>query len=268
MDSGPIASRTTYVTGNAVRLAAAKAKEILFEVGASMLGVQRDQLEAREGTIRVKEFEEKQVSIGEVAWMSQVKLGQPVIGCASFSPPTVPLDPTTGQGKPYGTFVYATQMAEVEVDTETGQVEVLRITASHDCGTPINPMLVEGQVQGGVAMGIGFALTEEILFSEGVQNNPSLANYMLPTAQDVPRIDVMLVDSYDETGPFGAKGVGEPTLVPTAPAIANAVYDAIGIRFHDLPITREKVLDALKNRSKSGPPDKQPSGRRGSSERK
>lgn len=252
MDSGPIASRTTYVTGNAVRMAAAKAKEMLFEVAASMLSVRQDQLEACEGMIRVKDFEEKQVTIGEAAWTSQIKLGRPVIGCASFSPPTLPLDPKTGQGKPYGTYVYATQMAEVEVDTDTGHVQVLRVIATHDCGTPINPTLVEGQIQGGVSMGIGFALMEEVLFSEGVQHNPSLGNYMIPTAQDVPRIDVTIVDNYDETGPFGAKGVGEPTLVPTAPAIANAIYDAVGVRLHDLPITPEKVLNALKKQSASG----------------
>lgn len=248
MDSGPIASRTTYVTGNAVRMAAAKAKEILLEAAAFMLGVRVDQLEARDRKIQVIGYPQKNLPIGEVALKSQAVLGKPVIGSASFSPPTIPLDSETGQGKPFGTYVTATQIAEVEIDTETGQVDVLRFVAAHDCGTPINPMLVEGQIQGGIAMGIGLALSEEIIFSEGVQMNPSMANYMVPTIMDVPPIDVIIVKNYDPTGPFGAKGVGEPTCVPTAPAILNAIYDAVGVRIHSLPATPEKILHALKEK--------------------
>ena len=124
---------------------------------------------------------------------------------------TVALDPETGQGKPFATYVYATQIAEVDVDDETGEVEVIRIVASHDCGTPINPMLVEGQVEGGISMGVGFALQEEMLFdSAGRQINPNLTNYIMPTSLDMPEIEVDIVHSYDPTGPFGAKGVGEP----------------------------------------------------------
>ena len=148
MDTGAIASRTTYVTGNAVRLAAEKAKAILFEVAAPMLGVRPDQLEARDRKIQVKGFPQRNLSIGEVAYHSQVVKGQPPIGSASWNPPTVGMDPETGQGKPFSTYVYATQIAEVDVDDETGEVEVLRIVAAHDCGTAINPMLVEGQVRG------------------------------------------------------------------------------------------------------------------------
>ena len=156
------------------------------------------------------------------------------------------MDPHTGQGKPFGTYVYATQIAEVDVDDETGEVEVIRIVASHDCGTPINPMLVEGQVEGGISMGIGFALQEEILFdSVGKQINPNLTNYIMPTSLDMPEIEVDIVDNYDPTGPFGAKGVGEPTSVPTAAAILNAIYDAVGVRITSLPATSEKVLTAI-----------------------
>ena len=157
------------------------------------------------------------------------------------------LEPETGQGKPFATYVYATQIAEVDVDDETGEVEVLRIVASHDCGTPINPMLVEGQVEGGISMGVGFALEEEILFDKfGRQMNPNLTNYIMPTSLDMPKIEVDIVDSYDPTGPFGAKGVGEPTCVSTAAAILNAIHDAVGVRIHSLPATAEKVHAALK----------------------
>jgi len=249
MDTGAIASRTTYVTGNAIRLAAEKAKAILFEIAASVMGVRADQLEARDRRIVVKGFPQRGLSIAEVAHRAQVVMGEPPIGTASWNPPTVALDPETGQGKPFSTYVYATQIAEVEVDDETGEVEVLRIVAAHDCGTPINPMLVEGQVEGGISMGVGFALQEQILFDPaGRQINPNLTNYIVPTSLDMPEIEVDIVQSYDATGPFGAKGVGEPTSVPTAAAILNAIHDAVGVRITSLPATAEKVLAAVKQK--------------------
>jgi len=255
MDTGAIASRTTYVTGNAIRLAAANAKAILFEVAAPMLGVKPEQLEARDRKIQVQGYPQRNLGIGEVANHAQVRMGQPPLGSASWNPPTVPLDPETGQGKPFSTYVYATQIAEVEVDDETGEVAVLRIVASHDCGTPINPMLVEGQVEGGISMGVGFALQEEILFdAAGRQVNPNLTNYIMPTTLDMPEIEVNIVQSYDPTGPFGAKGVGEPTSVPTAAAIANAIYDAVGVRVTSLPMTSEKVLAAIREKRAQGTP--------------
>ena len=247
MDTGAIASRTTYVTGNSVRLAAEKAKRILFEAAAPILGVKPEQLEARDRKIQVQGYPQRNLAISEVAHRAQVVMGQPPIGSASWNPPTVAMDPETGQGKPFSTYVYATQIAEVEVDDETGEVQVLRIVAAHDCGTAINPMLVEGQVEGGISMGIGFALQEEILFDgAGRQVNPNLSNYIMPTSLDMPDIEIDIVDSYDPTGPFGAKGVGEPTSVPTAAAILNAIHDAVGVRITSLPATAEKVLAAIK----------------------
>jgi CO/xanthine dehydrogenase Mo-binding subunit len=255
MDTGAIASRTTYVTGNATRLAAEKAKLIMFDVAAPMLGVKPTQLEAKDHKIMVKGYPQRNIHIGDVANHARLVTGEPPIGSASFNPHTVALDPETGQGKPFGTYVYATQIAEVEVDDETGEVEVLRIVASHDCGTAINPMLVEGQVEGGVSMGVGFALQEEILFNkDGVQMNPNLTNYIMPTSLDMPEVEVDIVDNYDPSGPFGAKGVGEPTLVPTAAAIANAIYDAVGVRIYSLPATAEKVHAALKAKRTQQPP--------------
>ncbi|MCC7484400.1 MAG: molybdopterin-dependent oxidoreductase [Burkholderiales bacterium] len=257
MDTGAIASRTTYVTGNAIRLAAARARQILFETAAPLLGVVPGELVAHDRRIHVKGYPQRSLAIAEVAHRALVITGEPPIGSASWNPPTVALDPETGQGKPFSTYVYATQIAEVEVDDETGEVEVLRIVASHDCGTPINPMLVEGQIEGGIAMGIGFALQEEILFdAAGRQVNPSLTNYIVPTSLDMPEIEVDIVTSYDPTGPFGAKGVGEPTSVPTAAAILNAIRDAVGARVTSLPATAEKVLAAIReNRAGRALPD-------------
>ena len=128
------------------------------------------------------------------------------------------------------------------------------IFASHDCGTPINPMLVEGQVEGGVSMGVGFALEEEILFdATGKQINPNLTNYIMPTSLDMPEVEVDIVDNYDPTGPFGAKGVGEPTLVPTAAAICNAIYNAVGVRVTTLPATAERIFKLLQAKREQQP---------------
>ena len=247
MDTGAIASRTTYVTGNAVRLAAEQAKGMLFEVAAPLLNVKPSQLELKDHKIQVKGFPGRNMHIGDVANHARTVSGQPPIGSGTFNPATVALDPDTGQGIPFATYVYATQIAEVDVDDETGEVEVLRIVASHDCGTPINPMLVEGQVEGGISMGVGFALEEEMLFdAKGRQINPNLTNYIMPTSLDMPKIEVDIVDNFDPTGPFGAKGVGEPTCVSTAAAILNAIHNAVGVRITSLPATAEKVFAAIK----------------------
>ncbi len=247
MDTGAIASRTTYVTGNAVQLAAAKAKEILFEIAAPILDVKPDQLVAAGRKIQVKNFPQRSLAIADVALQAQFVHGRPPIGTASYNPPTVDMDPETGQGQPFSTYVYATQVAEVEVDDETGEIDVIYMSAAHDCGTAINPMLVEGQIQGGIAMGIGFAMQEEMLFDgNGLQINPNLSNYIMPTSLDMPDLDIDIVENFDPTGPFGAKGVGEPTAVPTAAAILNAVHDAVGVRITSLPATAEKILRAIK----------------------
>jgi CO/xanthine dehydrogenase Mo-binding subunit len=249
MDTGAIASRTTYVTGNAIALAAEAARAILFDVAAPMLGVKPSQLEARDRKIHVKGFPQHAVAIGEVAKRAQYVTGTPAIGSATWNPPTVAMHPETGQGKPFATYVYATQIAEVDVDDETGEVDLIRITAAHDCGTAINPMLIEGQVEGGISMGVGMALQEEMLFTkDGRHVNPNLTNYIMPTSLDMPEIDVDIVAGFDPTGPFGAKGVGEPTAVPTAAAIMNAIHDAVGIRITSLPATAEKILMAIKKK--------------------
>ncbi len=152
----------------------------------------------------------------------------------------------------YLTFTFNTQYVEVEVDTETGQVDVLRVVAAPDVGVAINPAGVEGQSEGGVAMGMGMALMEDQVFKEGITLNPDLATYLVPTALDVPEIKTVIVESGDSCGPYGAKGIGEPAMIPTAPAILNAIEDAVGIRLYDLPATPEKVLAALKAKAAEG----------------
>lgn len=245
-DLGSVASRVTYIGGNAVKLAAAEAKRTLLEVAEDMLEVSLEDLEVGDGHVYVRGFPEKRVPIADVAREATATRGRPPMGSGTYNPETTFLDPETGQGKPYEEYVYATQIAEVEVDTETGEVEVLRIVAAHDCGRAVNPMLLEGQIEGGVAMGLGYGLLEEIVLVDGEVQNPQFTDYVLPTALDVPAIEVAIVEKPAPKGPFGAKGVAEASLLPTAPAIVNAIYDAVGVRIRELPATPEKIVAGLK----------------------
>jgi len=245
-DLGSVASRVTYIVGNAVKMAAAAAKQVLFDVAAEELGVGPQGLVARGGKIYIQGFPEREIAISKVVSKAISEKGRPAIGAASFNPVTTSMDPDTGHGKPYGAYTFATQIAEVEVDTETGVVEVLKMVAVHDCGRAINPMLVEGQIEGGVAMGLGFGLMEEMILQGGEVKNPQFTDYILPTALDVPEIQTDIVERPEPNGPFGAKGVGEPSMLPTAPAIINAIRDAVGVVIRDLPATPEKILRELK----------------------
>jgi len=148
------------------------------------------------------------------------------------------------------TYTFGTHGVRVKVDEETGKVQILKYVAAHDVGRAINPMLLEGQVYGGVMMGIGFALTEQIIHEKGEIMNPNFRDYKILTIKDVVPIEAPIFETFDKDGPYGAKGIGEPGCVPTAPAIANAIYDAIGVRVKNLPITPERVLTAIKAKKK------------------
>jgi CO/xanthine dehydrogenase Mo-binding subunit len=161
-------------------------------------------------------------------------------GVGRFDPPTTMLD-ADGQGVPYATYGFAAQMAEVTVDPELGLVKVTRIVAAHDVGRAINPTQVEGQIQGGIAQGLGLALMEE--FVPGVTEN--LHDYLIPTVGDVPPIEIILVEDAEPLGPSGAKGIGEPALIPTAPAILGAIHHATGARLTRVPATPDRVRAAI-----------------------
>ena len=165
------------------------------------------------------------------------------VAVESYDPPTTALD-HNGQGKPYAVFGYGTQLVELSVDTATGRVELHRVVAAYDVGKAINPQLVVGQIEGGIAQGIGLALLEEYL--PGRTNN--LHDYLIPTIGDVPPIETIIVETHDPVGPYGAKGVGEHSLIPTAPAILNAIHHACGIRIRSVPATPTKVLAAILKR--------------------
>jgi CO/xanthine dehydrogenase Mo-binding subunit len=164
-----------------------------------------------------------------------------VLTCeATFDPPTSPLD-ENGQGSPYAVFGFGAHLAEIEVDVELGIVRVLKVTAAHDVGRAINPTLIEGQIEGGVAQGLGMALMEEFFPGKG----ENLHDYLIPTAGDVPPVESILIEEPSSIGPFGAKGIGEQAVIPTAPAILNAIYHAIGVRIHRVPATPDRVRAAI-----------------------
>jgi CO/xanthine dehydrogenase Mo-binding subunit len=247
-DVGAHASRTTFVAGNSAKGAAKKVKDQLLEVAAKSLGESPENLDMRDRVIYSRKDPEKKSPLGKVLRAAHYTAGGSMVMAEYFyDPPNENLD-REFKGNLSVTYAFGTHGVEVEVDKETGQVKILKYIAAHDVGRAINPMLLEGQVYGGATMGIGYALTERLILKDGKVMNPNFLDYKMLTAKDVPNIETIVIETNDPFGPFGAKGIGEPGLVPTAPAIANAIYDAVGVRIKDLPITPEKVLAALKEK--------------------
>jgi len=244
-DFGSVGSRVTYVQGNSVRMAAESMKARLLEAAQDMTKIPAQELEIGFG---LPQDRKNALDIVKVARHAIDGKGALEIS-ETFVPEGMVTDRVKGQGMVYPTYVYATQIVEVEVDTGTGEVTLLRMVAAHDSGVLLNPMLVEGQIAGGIAQGIGMAMSEEVMVSEGRVLNPSLSNYLIPTTMDIPELEFVHVEMPEETGPYGAKCVGEPALVATSPAILNAIYDAVGVRIISLPATPEKVLDAIYNQA-------------------
>ncbi|MFC1995662.1 xanthine dehydrogenase family protein molybdopterin-binding subunit [Chloroflexota bacterium] len=250
-DLGSWGSRAAYNLGNAVKLAALDMRQQLFEVAAPMLEASMDDLDAKDGQIYLKKAIDKKVSIAEVANHAHFSLEKVLMSKGIWNMPASPFDPSTNTWSPPGmctSYPFACQVAEVEVDPATGIVKVLSLTAAHDVGYPINLNSVEGQIEGGIAMGLGYCFSEDLKHEAGKVLVTDFADYFMWRATDLPAIKPIVVTTDDPYGPFGAKGLGEPVFVPTAPAIANAIYDAVGVRINDLPITPEKVLKALKEK--------------------
>ena len=243
--SGPCSSRTTTIGGNSVRMAAADAKQQLLEAASKILETGIDYLDMKNKIIYPRNNPEKFISIAQVASDSSYR---PIIGRGAFIPKQTGSDPVTWYGDCATAYSFAADVAEVEVDTETGQVAVLSISAARDLGKAINPLSSEGQIEGGLAQGIGYTLTEVLEPIKGETVSRQFRDYKVPTSADMPAIKSILVESNEPKGPFGAKGLGELVLVPTAAAIANAIYNAIGVRITELPITPEKILKGLREK--------------------
>ena len=248
LDPGTFGSGVTVRAGNAARLAALEAKNKLFEFVAQKLEANPEDLVARNREIFVKGSPGTGMTMKDaIKGYQYADLPMPIVGRASWFPPAT--EPTTlfkENGNFAPSYSFMTQSAEVEVDLDTGKVKLLKMATAHDCGRAINPMLVEGQLEGSVMGGMGQALYEDIVVEKGQVMNPSFLDYGFPTFLEMPEIEALEVETDDPIGPFGAKEAGEGTQLSPAPAIVNAIYDAIGIDFKELPITPEKILKALK----------------------
>ena len=247
---GTFGSRVTYCAGRAVEEAANKLKKQVLENAADMLEANIDDLELKNRTVFVKGTPQKALTYAEIGAASFFKKKEVLAAQGYYNGPDVSpqFNPVTYEGYPAPALVFGTHLAEVEVDPDTGKVEVLNFVAAHDLGRAINPLLVEGQIEGGAAQGIGWALMENVQFENGEIVNPNFHDYKLLTIKDIPKITSLLVETIDPNGPFGAKGIGECAMVPTAPAIVNAIYDAVGVRIKDLPATTEKIYMGLKEK--------------------
>ena len=230
-------SRIVYSQGKAVQMAADDARDKLMALAADRLGVQAEALECQGGAVYVMDNPPQSMGLAQLARMSLSSRGGPIVGAASLS--SMPYNP-----------VFNAQGAEVVVDRETGQVRVTRFVQAQDVGLAVNPMGVEGQLEGGAVQGIGRALSEEILIDRdtGQVRNASLATYLMPLAVDMPPIETVLVEVPSEDGPFGLRAVAEPPGFGPPAAIANAIYDAVGVRIRTLPLSAERVLAALQGR--------------------
>ncbi|MCL4458933.1 MAG: xanthine dehydrogenase family protein molybdopterin-binding subunit [Chloroflexi bacterium] len=251
-DLGSIATRVTYDTGNAVRLAAMDVKRQLFEIAAKRLEANIEDLEIGHRHIYVKGSPDKGVTVAEICQHGLYVEGGPIVGRGKFlGVPSFKTQPGEGYPlDPYPSFIFGTHIAEVEVDKDTGQVKVLRIVAVHDLGRAINPLAAMAQIEGGIGQGLGYVLTERMIFNEeGRVLNPTLLDYKVPTALDMPQMEVVILEYPDELAPFGAKGIGELPQICAPAAVANAVADAIGVRIRELPLTAEKILEALRQDS-------------------
>ena len=243
------ATRSTVIAGNAVKLAAVQVRETLDQWAAEIMGQHPKNIVLRNGIYHNKLNVQQKVTLREIAGWA-VKDGRRQVGCGFWQVPKPVFDREKGQGRTHHAFTLGTEIMEVEVDMDTGQVDVLKTVAAFDVGKAINPNLVEGQIEGGVVMGVGFGLMEEIVVKEGIIQNPNMTNYLVPTAVDAPQLISIIVEDPNLFGPYRSKGIGEPPVNPAAAALANAVADATGIRCFKLPLDPESVLNRIKSSSK------------------
>ena len=263
-DSGNTsASRQTWISGNACKKAAEMARHSLFKAASIMLDVPKDELYIKDKTIFSIKNEKKVTTLKKVLAKCKEE-GLALIGCGSYNPNTDRKDlysmhqKENGsfeydslEGNAYGAFAYGVQCAEVEVDTETGEVTLLKMIAAQDVGKAINAREVEGQIESSVVQGLGMALFEDLNVQNCEIKNTNYSSYLIPTAMDMPELYSLFTEEAEPSGPFGAKGAGEAPIVPTVTTILNAVYDAIGVRFTEVPLTQELVLQKIKEREKN-----------------
>ncbi len=245
------ATRQLYMSGNATLMAAQEIRKTLLRKAGEIMKMDPKGLDLVDREVVDIEGSGKSLPLAQVV-KACASDGLPLYNVALFKAPFRNLTHYEKiEGQVFPDFTFGTHAAEVAVDEETGKVQVLKLIACFDVGRAINPLSAEGQLEGGAIYGLGYGITEEVILDKGVTMTPSFSEYLVPTSMDVPDVQTILIESGDGVGPFGAKGVGEPSVCSVVPAIANAVYDAIGVRILDLPITPEKIVRALKGKSQT-----------------
>jgi CO/xanthine dehydrogenase Mo-binding subunit len=247
VDLGSYSSRVTLMTGNAAIQAARRLRVPLFQAAARRLGVPMDRLRAADRQIFDVEHPERALGFAEAAVLAEAEFG--TLGSVGSYTPPKSLARWKGSGVgPSPTYSYSACVVQVAADRATGIVQVERVWIAHDVGRALNPLMVLGQIEGSVYMGLGEVLMEEQVFRKGLHRVPSMLDYKSPTALEMPPVESILVETLDPEGPYGGKECGQGPLLPVIPAVANALHDALGIRVDETPITPEKVVAALEGR--------------------
>ena len=243
------ASRQTFITGNAVKNACTQALGELKKTASELLNVPQEDLIFRHRTAYSRTDPEKKVTYPEIM-ASMGRNGRLAVGAGYYNPKTTYLNPADMSGVPYELYSYATCIMEVEVDTDTGEVQLLKCLSAHDVGTPVGVKMCEGQIEGGTAMGSGFVISEEISIDPKTCaiKNPTLSKYIIESNMDVPEVYPVVVCSDGEAGPFGAKGIGEPALIPSIPATMAAIGNALGVTFRHTPVLPKDIVKAWKDK--------------------
>ncbi|HEX9142806.1 MAG TPA: molybdopterin cofactor-binding domain-containing protein, partial [Candidatus Binatia bacterium] len=250
VDLGSYSSRVTVMTGNAAIQACGKLKKLLLETASEALEIPADDLEMVDGQVRSRSYPKKTMSFVQCVESAEAKFG--TLGATGSYTPPKNLANYKGSGVgPTPAYTFTTSVVELQCDPDTGEIKIDKIWIAHDCGRAFNPLLMQGQTEGSVYMALGEALMEEQVFRKnGLHKFPSILEYKSPTTLETPEIETILVETVDPEGPYGAKEAGQGPLLPVVPAVANALYDAVGVRIDEIPITPDKVLRALEGRYK------------------
>jgi CO/xanthine dehydrogenase Mo-binding subunit len=251
---GTFASRATHRVGNAIIMAAQEARKVMLEVAADELEVSPEDLETDgQGNVHVVGAPSRSIDLVNLALAAHFKYAKSISGRGMFMKPKSDVDPETGAMDPDSTEAHACTVVEVEVDTETGEVKVLSIKSAYEVGRQVNPALVEGQITGGSVMGMSHALMETTApYYPAIDHSPgNFSDYIIPGPADVPEIESVVLEYPSASGPFGVKGVGEMTANSPIPAIVNAIYNAVGVRISELPVTPEKLLRGIEEKNGS-----------------
>ena len=244
------ASRQTYNTGNAVKRTAEALLAEMKKIAANHWNIEDScRIMANGGKFLHPVEVEKALTFREISMM---KGPDSLRVDDSFTAMTTRLDDETGQGNPYWPYTFNVYGIELEVDTDTGKITIINAVCAQDVGRAVNPKLIEGQMDGGFAMGLGYALMEDVNLQNGVMKHDRYSNYLIPTSMDVPPLEKMIIESPESTAPYGAKGIGEPVMLGVAPAILNAIYDAVGVRITEIPVTPDRLLVAMNSGEKKG----------------